>query len=43
MTSLPGRVGAVDVMTSRDGDASEFEAELGPLLARRFASRRACC
>ena len=33
MTSLPGRVDAADVMTSRDGEADAFEAELGPLLA----------
>ncbi|HUZ69742.1 MAG TPA: sigma-70 family RNA polymerase sigma factor [Candidatus Saccharimonadales bacterium] len=32
MTSLPDRIGAVDVMTLRDADASEFEAELAPLL-----------
>ena len=32
MTSLPGREGAADVMTLRDGEAGEFEAELGPLL-----------
>lgn len=32
MTSLPDRLGAVDVTTSRDADASEFEAELAPLL-----------
>jgi RNA polymerase sigma-70 factor, ECF subfamily len=32
VTSLPGRAGAVDVMTSRDGGAAEFEKELGPVL-----------
>jgi RNA polymerase sigma-70 factor, ECF subfamily len=32
VTSLPDRIGAVDVMSSRDADASEFEAELAPLL-----------
>ncbi|HEY6468374.1 MAG TPA: RNA polymerase sigma factor [Candidatus Dormibacteraeota bacterium] len=32
MTSLPDRIGAVDVLPSRDADASEFEAELAPLL-----------
>jgi len=32
MTTLPSREGAADVMTSRHGDADEFEAELGPLL-----------
>jgi RNA polymerase sigma-70 factor (ECF subfamily) len=33
MASLPGRADAADVMTSRDGDADAFEAELRPLLA----------
>lgn len=33
MTSLPSREGAADVTTPRHGDAGEFEAELGPLLA----------
>ena len=32
MTTRPSREGAADVMTSRHGDADEFEAELGPLL-----------
>lgn len=32
MTSLPDRIGAVDAMPSRDAEASEFEAELAPLL-----------
>jgi RNA polymerase sigma-70 factor, ECF subfamily len=32
VTSLPDRIGAVDVMSSRDADASEFEAELVPSL-----------
>lgn len=40
MTSLPDRIGAVDVTTPRDADAAEFEAELAPLLAEavRFAT-----
>lgn len=40
MTSLEGRAGAVDVMTSLGGDADGFEAELGPVLeeALRLAS-----
>jgi RNA polymerase sigma-70 factor, ECF subfamily len=33
MTSVPSRVDAADVMTSRDGEADAFEAELRPLLA----------